>query len=109
MAASVTFAEDTLTNNATFDRTPGTVAEDIGTATESTDVATAAYVTDIFSKYTRGIPALQLRAQAIAAQALMTDFTASTRSYAEAALFLLAKRNTSPVEPEGVPRDLFGG
>jgi prophage DNA circulation protein len=85
--ASVTFAEDTLTNNATFDRTPGTVAEDIGTATESTDVATAAYVTDIFSKYTRGIPALQLRAQAIAAQALMTDFTASTRSYAEAALF----------------------
>ncbi len=28
---------------------------------------------------------------------------------AEAALFLLARRNAEPVEPEGVPRDLFGG
>ena len=28
---------------------------------------------------------------------------------AEAALFLLAKRGSDPVEPEGVPRDLFGG
>ncbi|MDO8296269.1 MAG: methionine biosynthesis protein MetW [Caulobacter sp.] len=28
---------------------------------------------------------------------------------AEAALFLLARRSTDPVEPEGVPRDLFGG
>jgi methionine biosynthesis protein MetW len=28
---------------------------------------------------------------------------------AEAALFLLAKRGAAPVEPGGVPRDLFGG
>ncbi len=28
---------------------------------------------------------------------------------AEAALFLLARRSTAPVEPEDVPRDLFGG
>jgi len=28
---------------------------------------------------------------------------------AEAALFLLARRNADPVEPEGVSRDLFGG
>jgi methionine biosynthesis protein MetW len=28
---------------------------------------------------------------------------------AEAALFLLARRSSDPVEPEGVPRDLFGG
>ena len=32
---SVTIEEDTLTNNATFDRTPGTVGDDISTATGS--------------------------------------------------------------------------
>lgn len=84
--ASVTIEEDTLTNNATFDRTPGTVADDISTATEAADVAAAAYVTDIFAKYTAGIPALQLRAQTVAAQAAMSAFTAETRSYAEGAL-----------------------
>lgn len=83
---SVTIEEDTLTNNATFDRTPGTVGDDISTATEATDVAAASYVSDIFTKYTVGIPALQLRAQTVAAQALMSTFIDSTRSYAEAAL-----------------------
>ena len=35
VSGSVTIEEDTLTNNATFDRTPGTVGDDISTATGS--------------------------------------------------------------------------
>ena len=42
---------------------------------EATDISAASYVSDIFAKYTVGIPALQLRAQTVAAQALMSTFT----------------------------------
>ena len=71
------------------------VGDDISTATEATDVSAASCVSDIFAKYTVGIPALQLRAQTVAAQALMSTFTDSTRSYAEAAL-LQFRRQSRP-------------
>lgn len=84
--ANVTFEEDTLTNNATFERTPGGVSEDIGTSTDGADQAAASYVADVFAKTNPSITGLQLRAQVTAAQSLLNAYTNEVRSYAEGAL-----------------------
>lgn len=86
LAATVTFEEDTLTNNASFDRTPGTVGDDIAQSTGAADSNASLFVSDVFGKFKVGIPALRMRTLAESAQTSTTTFTTATRSFAAAAL-----------------------
>jgi len=86
IAASVTIEEDTLTNNATFDRSPGTLSDDVAQSTQAADSSADLFVADVFGKFKVGIPALRLRLQAEAAQAATRVFTEATRSFAAAGL-----------------------
>jgi hypothetical protein len=85
-AATVTLEEDTLTNNVAFDRSPGSVGDDLAMQADGADLAAANFTADVFAKNRVGIPALQFRAQSMAAQTLANGMTSASRTYASAAL-----------------------
>ena len=85
-AVSLTFEEDTLTNELNFSRTPSAMSNEISASVTETNAQMTNYVGAIFERYTRGASSLRLRSQSLLVQSSMTTFTTAASDFAAAAL-----------------------
>lgn len=85
-SVSLSFEQDTLTENLTIQKGPAVLSQEVKEHTASADAAAAAWKDSIFEKFKLGPQALIIRQKALTAQAAVSSFTGAADSYAAAAL-----------------------